>query len=114
MSTAALSRAPDAIQHDKPAIPPTHTVYTPVWQPEWDDHKGQIAAGKFRAWLAVGDAWQDDDSGGYILDIHSQPINRDETATSHLYCIPVGRPKPEPLTITRDEFLEQRFAAYHE
>lgn len=32
---------------DDPENPPTHTVYTPVWQPE-------IEGGKFRKWLEVG------------------------------------------------------------
>lgn len=94
----------------KPATPATHTIYTPLWEPVWNPDEEKFTAGKFRAWLAVGDAWQDE-SGGFILDIHSQPINREETATSYLYCVPVGSPKPKRLTITRDEFLEQRFAA---
>jgi hypothetical protein len=112
---AAQKAADDIIAAEnlKPATPPTHTLYTPVWEPEWNEDEGQITAGKFRAWLAVGEAWQDH-SGGVIIDMHSQPINRDETATSYFYCVPVGRPPPQPLTITRAEFLEQQFAIGHE
>ncbi len=110
--TEAMQRARDAVETAKPATPATHPLYTPVWQPVWEPDEGKFAAGKFRTWLAVGDAWQDD-NGGFILDIHSQPTNHEETATSYFHCIPVGRAKPEPLTITRDEFLERQ-AAYHD
>jgi hypothetical protein len=110
---SSLNRAPEAVENDKPATPPTHTIYTAKWEPAWDEDEGQITAGKFYDWLAVGKAWQDD-SGGFTLDIHSQPVNHEETATSYFVCVPVGAPPPAPLTVTRDEYLEQRFAAYHE
>jgi hypothetical protein len=93
--------------------PPTHTIYTPKWQPAWDEDEGQITAGKFYGWLAVGDAWQDD-SGGFTLDMQMQPINREETATSFFKLVTVGAPPPAPLTVTRDKYLEQQFAAYHD
>jgi hypothetical protein len=106
-----MQRALGAVEKIKP-VPPTHTVYTPVWEPVWEPDEGQFTAGKFRAWLAVGDAWQDD-SGRVIFEMYSQPINPEATATGWFYSIPIGRPKPERLTITRDEFLEQQFAAHH-
>jgi hypothetical protein len=105
-----LNHAREPIESAKPR-PATHIVYTPAWQSVWDDDTVELTAGKFRAWLAVGDAWPDD-SGGFIFDIHSQPINHEQTATSFFYCIPIGQPRPQPLTITRDEFLEQQFAAH--
>jgi hypothetical protein len=103
-----MQRGLDAVDNAKPANPATHTVYTPVWEPD----EGQFTAGKFTAWLAVGDAWQDA-SGGFIFEMYSQPTNPEATATGCFYCIPVGRPKPERLTVTRDEFLEQHFEAHH-
>lgn len=109
-SAAPIQRALDAVENRRSSAP-THIVYTPAWKPEWDD-EGQITAGEFRAWLAVGDTRQDD-SGGFTLDIHSQPINREETATSFFKCVPVGAPPPAPLTITRDEFLEQQSGICH-
>ena len=99
MTSTPMQRGLDAVENAKPANPATHALYTPVWQPEWEPDEGKFTAGKFRAWLAVGDAWQDD-SGGFILEIHSQPLNHEETATSYFRCIPVGRPKPDRLTIT--------------
>jgi hypothetical protein len=45
--------------------------------------------------------------------MHSEPINREETATSYFLCVPVGAPPPAPLTVTRDEYLEQQWTAYH-
>jgi hypothetical protein len=104
-----MQHALEAVENIRADKPPTHTVYTPAWESEWDDDEGQITAGKFKAWLAVGDACQDD-GGGFMLDIHSQPINREETATSFFKCVPVAAPPPVPLTVTRDEFLEQQFA----
>jgi hypothetical protein len=106
--TEAMQRALDAVQTPKRA---THAIYTPAWKPEWDD-QGQITAGKFRAWLAVGEAWQEA-SGDFTLDIHCRPINPQETATSFFRCVPIGAPPPAPLTITRDEYLEQQFSATH-
>jgi len=113
MTSTSTQRGLDAVENDKPAIPATYTIYTPVWQAIWEPDEGKFTAGKFRAWLAVGDAWKDD-SGGFIFEIHSRPVNNEETATSYFHCVPVGRPEPERLTITRDDFLEHKFAAYNE
>jgi hypothetical protein len=88
--------------------PPTRTIYTPLRQPDWDEATGQITAGKFRAWLAVGYGWQDE-SGSITPDIHSRPTNHEETATSFFVSVPVDAPPPAPLTITRDEYIEQQF-----
>jgi hypothetical protein len=91
MNTAkAMERGPD--DEEANLKPPTHTIYTPTWKPEWD-HEGQITAGKFRAWLAVGDAWQDD-SGEITGEIHSIPINHEETATGFFVFVAVGNPRP--------------------
>ena len=89
--------------------PATHTIYTPKWEPEWDDETGEITAGKFYDWLAVGKAWQED--GGGTVKIHSLPTNQEETATSFFVLVPVGAPPPTPLTITRDEYLDQQFGS---
>ena len=113
MTSQPMQSALDAVENMKPATPATHTIYTPTWEPVWNPDEGKFTAGKFRAWLAVGEAWQNDYSSAGFLEIHSQPVLREETATSYFYWLPVGQPKPEPLTITRDEFLEQRFAACH-
>jgi hypothetical protein len=98
-----MQRALKAVENEKPATPLTHTLYTPVWEPDWGEDEGQITAGKFRAWLPVGHAWQDD-SGGFILNMHSQPLNREETATNagHMVFGPAEAFTPEQYAALYD------------
>ena len=101
----ALERAVDVFENAK-TRPATHTIYTPVWNPDCD-------GGEFRKWLPIGEVWRDD-RNGIIGEFHSKPINPEETATDYFHCVPVGEPPPEPLTMTREEFLEQQFNPCHD
>jgi hypothetical protein len=66
MTSTPMQPSLDAVEKAKPAMPATHTLYTPVWEPEWEPDEGKFTAGQFRAWLAVGAAWQRDDGGAEV------------------------------------------------
>ena len=91
-----------AADDQSPATPPTHTMYTPVWEPD---------GGKFRKWLAVGSAWRDEHNDEMFAEIEAVPINAEETATGYFRSVPIGQKPPAPLTVTREEFLEQQTTA---
>jgi hypothetical protein len=74
---------------------PTHTAYTPMWEP---------GGKRFKQWLAIGEGWQDTD-GTTSGMIHSFPIDPEENFTGYLEFVTVGEPPPPPLTTTRDEFV---------
>ena len=90
-----------AADDQRPNTPPTHTTYTPIWEPGGE---------KFRKWLAVGSAWHDE-SNEIFCEIEAVPINAEETATGHFRSVPIGKKPPAPLTVTREEFLEQQATA---
>jgi hypothetical protein len=92
-----------AADDQSPATPPTHTMYTPVWEPD---------GGKFRKWLAVGSAWRDNHNDEMFAEIEALPVNAEETAIDgYFQSLPVAKGPPAPLTVTRDEFLEQEVMA---
>ena len=71
---------------------------------------GNLGGGKFRKWLAVGSAWHDEHNEG-LCEIEALPVNTEETATGYFRSVPVGKGPPAPLTVTREEFLEQQTTA---
>src|SRR2546423_12833630 len=79
--------------------PCTFRAYTPVWE---EDGKC------FKAWLEIGAAWRDE-HGKISSNIHSLPINPEETFTGAICFIVAGESPPSPLTISKDEFLEAHF-----
>jgi hypothetical protein len=84
---------------ERPDTPPTHIMYTPVWEP---------GGGKFRKWLPVGNLWHDDPNDEMFAEIEALPVNAEETAIDGYFrSAPVGKAPPAPLTVTREEFLEQ-------
>ena len=96
-----MTKSNFAAGDERPDTPPTHIMYTPVWEPD---------GGKFRKWLAVGSAWHDEHNEG-LCEIEALPVNTEETATGYFRSVPVGKGPPAPLTVTRDEFLEQEVMA---
>jgi len=90
-----------AAADERPDTAPTHIMYTPIWEP---------GGRKFKKWLAVGSAWHDE-SNEIFCEIEAVPINAEETATGHFRSVPIGKKPPAPLTVTREEFLEQQATA---
>ena len=87
-----------AAADQRPDTPPTHIMYTPIWEPD---------GGKFRKWLAVGSAWHGDHNET-VCEIEALPVNAEETAIDGYFrSAPVGKAPPAPFTVTREEFLEQ-------
>jgi hypothetical protein len=96
-----MQRGLDAVATTKPAGPATHSIYTPVWKPD---------GRKFRRWLPVGRAWCGDREE-FCFRIDGVPINAEETATDYFQVVPVGAPPPEPLTVSREQFIEEQALA---
>jgi len=77
------------------------TIYTPVW----DDEDN-----RFKQWLSIGDGWRDDrgEMRGVIL---TMPVNPDQNFTGYIRFVEAGTPPPEPLKVTRAEFMATAYAA---
>jgi hypothetical protein len=98
-----------AADSERPDTPPTHTMYTPVWEPD---------GGKFRKWLPIGNLWRDEHNQMFG-EIEAVPINAEETATGYFCFVPAGAPPPKALAVTREQYQEQQATAlgheiYHE
>jgi hypothetical protein len=98
-----MTKSNVAAVDERPDAPPTHTMYTPIWEPG-----GQ----KFRKWLAVGSAWHDEHNDEFFAEIEALPVNAEETAIDGYFrSVPIGQKPLAPLTVTREEFLEQEVMA---
>jgi len=78
---------------------PTHTAYTPVWEPGGD---------RFKAWLAIGSGSYEAGSEIITGQIDMLPFNP-EDFTGHIRFVKNGAPPPAPLTATREEFLSELY-----
>jgi hypothetical protein len=97
-----MTKSNPAAGDERPDTPPTHIIYMPVWEPD---------SGKFSKWLAMGTAWRDEHDHMFC-ELDAIPLPSDEPGGWCFRYLPVGAPPPQPLTVTREEFLEQEVTAW--